>query len=164
MFELKVRISMVNALLVIHIILAVCMIALVLLQKSEGGALGMGGGSGGGMGGFMSARGTANLLTRTTGVLATLFFLTTVGLAVLYKGGANRSILDEVATEKSAVPQSSPEGVPDEVASGSLDPAQTSDKVAQGDDEAREDRSDEVPSDQVPTAKTDENPTPKGAS
>lgn len=74
------------------------MIALVLFQKSEGGALGMGGSSGGGLGGFMSARGTANLLTRATGILATLFFLTTLGLAILFKGGATqKSILEDVA-------------------------------------------------------------------
>lgn len=93
---------MINALLVLHIILAVLMIALVLLQKSEGGALGMGG-SGGNMGGLMSTRGAANLLTRTTGVLATLFFLTTLGLALLFKGGASqKSLLDAVETSPKA--------------------------------------------------------------
>lgn len=120
---------MINALLVIHIILAICMIGLVLIQKSEGGALGMGGGSGGGgMGGFMSARGTANLLTRTTAVLATLFFMTTLGLAVLYKGGSQKSILDGVeaskttgapAKEKNEVP-----GVNEKAVAGSPDPAE----------------------------------------
>jgi preprotein translocase subunit SecG len=81
------------------------MIVLVLFQKSEGGALGMGGAGGGGrgIGGFMSARGTANLLTRTTGVLATLFFLTTIGLAVAFKGGVDqKSILEDVAPVQSA--------------------------------------------------------------
>jgi preprotein translocase subunit SecG len=52
------------------------MIATVLLQKSEGGGLGMGGGAG-----FMSSRGTANLLTRTTAVLAVGFFLTSLFLS-----------------------------------------------------------------------------------
>lgn len=58
------------------------MIALVLLQRSEGGALGMGGGGGGG-GGMMSGRGVGNLLTRTTGILAVAFFATSIGLTVL---------------------------------------------------------------------------------
>jgi preprotein translocase subunit SecG len=54
------------------------MIATVLLQKSEGGGLGMGGGAG-----FMSSRGTANLLTRTTAVLAVGFFITSLLLSWL---------------------------------------------------------------------------------
>ncbi len=66
--------------LVIHLMLAVALIGVIMLQKSEGGALGMGGG---GMSGFMSGRSTANLLTRTTAALAALFFLTSIGLAVL---------------------------------------------------------------------------------
>ena len=69
-----------NVALVIHLLLAIAMIAVVLLQKSEGGGLGIGGGGGGGggaggMGGFLSGRGSANLLTRTTAVLAGLFML-----------------------------------------------------------------------------------------
>jgi preprotein translocase subunit SecG len=55
--------------IVIHLMVVVCLIATVLLQKSEGGGLGVGGGAG-----FMSSRGTANLLTRTTAVLAVCFF------------------------------------------------------------------------------------------
>ena len=55
--------------IIIHLMVVVCLIATVLLQKSEGGGLGVGGGAG-----FMSSRGTANLLTRTTAVLAVCFF------------------------------------------------------------------------------------------
>jgi len=62
--------------IVIHLMIVVVMIGTVLLQKSEGGGLGMGGGAG-----FMSTRGTANLLTRTTAVLAFLFFVTSVFLS-----------------------------------------------------------------------------------
>jgi len=69
-----------TVLLVIHLMLAIALIGTVLLQKSEGGALGMGGG---GMSGFMTGRSTANLLTRTTAVIAGLFFLTSVLLVVL---------------------------------------------------------------------------------
>lgn len=83
-----------TALLIFHIVLAVIMIGLVLIQKSEGGALGMGGSGGG----FMSTRGSANLLTRTTAVLATLFFASTLGLALVFKGSqAPKSLLDTPA-------------------------------------------------------------------
>ena len=62
--------------IVIHLMIVAAMIATVLLQKSEGGGHGMGGGAG-----FMSSRGTANLLTRTTAVLAVGFFLTSLFLS-----------------------------------------------------------------------------------
>lgn len=61
---------------VIHLMIVVVLIGAVLLQKSEGGGLGMGGGAG-----FMSSRGTANLLTRTTAVLAVGFFATSLLLS-----------------------------------------------------------------------------------
>ena len=64
-----------SVIIVIHLMIVAALIATVLLQKSEGGGLGMGGGAG-----FMSSRGTANLLTRTTAVLAFLFFATSMGL------------------------------------------------------------------------------------
>ena len=61
--------------IVVHLMIVATLIATVLLQKSEGGGLGVGGGAG-----FMSSRGTANLLTRTTAVLAVGFFLTSLFL------------------------------------------------------------------------------------
>jgi preprotein translocase subunit SecG len=74
---------MVAALLVIHVLIALALIGTVLLQRSEGGALGsLGGGAGGGMTGFMTARGSANLLTRATAILAALFFATSVFLTM----------------------------------------------------------------------------------
>ena len=69
---------MATILLVVYITAAISMIVLILLQRSEGGALGMGGG-----GGFVSGRGAANFMTRTTAVLATIFFLAAIGLGVL---------------------------------------------------------------------------------
>src|SRR3977135_2750339 len=69
--------------IVIHLMIVAVLIGAVLLQKSEGGGLGMGGGAG-----FMSSRGTANLLTRTTAILAGLFFLTSMALAGI--AGADR--------------------------------------------------------------------------
>ena len=59
--------------IVVHLMIVVVLIGTVLLQKSEGGGLGMGGGAG-----FMSSRGTANLLTRTTAILAAGFFATSL--------------------------------------------------------------------------------------
>ena len=64
--------------IVIHLMIVAVLIGSVLLQKSEGGGLGMGGGAG-----FMSSRGTANLLTRTTAVLAVGFFITSLFLSWL---------------------------------------------------------------------------------
>jgi preprotein translocase subunit SecG len=77
------------------LILAIALVGVVLLQRSEGGALGMGGGGGGGMGGFMTGRSTANLLTRTTAVLAALFIVTSLVLAKLSgTAGPPPSLLD----------------------------------------------------------------------
>ena len=87
-------------LIVIHVMVAVAMIGVILLQRSEGGGLGIGGsGGGGGMGGLMSGRGTHNLLTRSTAILAVCFMLTSIGLALLsINSGERRSIIDELPT------------------------------------------------------------------
>lgn len=79
-------------LLVIHLMIAVAMIILVLLQRSEGGALGIGGGGDS----MMSSRGLGNALTRSTAILAGLFFLTSIGLTVLGAIDRQGSVLDEV--------------------------------------------------------------------
>jgi preprotein translocase subunit SecG len=80
-------------LLIIHLFVTIAMIGVVLIQRSEGGGLGIG--SSQGMGSFMSGRGTANLLTRATAVLATIFMALSLLLAVLnHRTGAGRSILD----------------------------------------------------------------------
>src|SRR5882672_6669623 len=85
---------MIVLLFVIHVAIAMALIGVILLQKSEGGALGMGGG---GMSGFMTGRSTSNLLTRTTAFLAIAFFATSVLLVVLSNrtGGAPRSLIDQ---------------------------------------------------------------------
>jgi preprotein translocase subunit SecG len=69
---------------VLHLFVTLAMIGVVLIQRSEGGGLGIG--TSQGMGAFMSGRGTANLLTRTTAILATLFFGISLSLALLNKG------------------------------------------------------------------------------
>src|SRR6201999_759701 len=78
-----------------ELVIAVALIIFVLLQRSEGGALGIGSGSGGGFGGLFSPRGAPDTLTRTTAILAALFFLTCLGLNLLALHGRNeQSILD----------------------------------------------------------------------
>ncbi|HEY5083682.1 MAG TPA: preprotein translocase subunit SecG [Rhizomicrobium sp.] len=84
-----------------ELVIAVALIIFVLLQRSEGGALGMGGGGGGGFGGLFSPRGAADTLTRTTAILAALFFLTCLGLNLLALHGRNeQSILDAPVTSQ----------------------------------------------------------------
>ena len=92
---------MFTVIIVIHLFLAVALIGVVLLQKSEGGALGMGGG--GGMSGFMTGRSTANLLTRTTAALVTAFFATSIALAIIAAHQrAPTSVVDQPAGAPSA--------------------------------------------------------------
>ena len=89
--------------LTIHILIALGLVITVLLQRSEGGGLGIGGGGGGGGGSFMTARGTANLLTRLTTILAVGFFTTTVTLAIMAGAGKEPvSIVDDVIKEAPA--------------------------------------------------------------
>ena len=89
-------------LLAIHILVAISLVGVVLLQKSEGGALGMGGG---GMSGFMTGRSTANLLTRATAILAAAFMTTSVLLVVMHnRERAPRSILEQSVPAAPAAP------------------------------------------------------------
>ena len=110
-----------TVLLVIHLMLAIALIGTVLLQKSEGGALGMGGG---GMSGFMTGRSTANLLTRTTAIIAALFFLTSVLLVVLatHRGEGTLSI-PASAPPAAPGPTAPPASAPTAPAPGSAQPA-----------------------------------------
>jgi preprotein translocase subunit SecG len=100
---------------VLHVMIAVALIGIVLIQKSEGGGLGIGGG-GGGMSGFMTGRGQANLLTRTTAILVACLMLTSISLAVLHgralQGGG--SLLDKMQTldSKPVVPPAPPPAAP----------------------------------------------------
>jgi preprotein translocase subunit SecG len=85
------RIVMQTVVILIHLMIVLGMIGLVLLQKSEGGGLGMGGGGGG----FLSSRGTSNVLSRTTAILAAIFFATSLLLSILASVDRKpRSILD----------------------------------------------------------------------
>ncbi|MCB1492100.1 MAG: preprotein translocase subunit SecG [Rhodobiaceae bacterium] len=87
-----------TVLIVIHLLIVIALVGAILLQRSEGGGLGIGGGSGGGMGGFMTGRGAANVLTRTTAILAIGFFVTSIILTMLARGtGTPTSIIDNAA-------------------------------------------------------------------
>ncbi|MDC0456707.1 preprotein translocase subunit SecG [Alphaproteobacteria bacterium] len=83
---------MITLILTLHIILAFGIICAVLLQKSEGGGLGIGGSGGG----FMTARGTANFMTKLTAILGACFFLTSILLALLSTSNNTSSIVKEV--------------------------------------------------------------------
>ena len=95
-----------TVLLIIHLFVTLALIGVVLIQRSEGGGLGIG--TSQGMGSFMSGRGTANLLTRATAILATAFMALSLSLALLNRGtmGTSRSILD--TTPGPALPAAPP--------------------------------------------------------
>jgi preprotein translocase subunit SecG len=117
---------MVTVLLIIHLFVTLALIGVVLIQRSEGGGLGIG--SSQGMGAFMSGRGTANLLTRTTAILATIFMLLSLSLALLNRGtaGVGRSILDTGQTPSTPPVSSGPApGAPPSPAHGTAPAAPT---------------------------------------
>ncbi|MBN9279037.1 MAG: preprotein translocase subunit SecG [Hyphomicrobium sp.] len=102
---------MATVLLVIHLMIAAALCAVVLLQRSEGGALGIG--SSGGAGGFVSGRGTANMLTRVTAGLAAAFFVTSITLTLLAQQSRRAtSPLDRPAATAPAVPGKAAPGAP----------------------------------------------------
>ena len=85
-----------TSLLIIHAILAVILIIVVLVQRAEGGALGIGGGSDG-----MSPRGSADILTRTTAIIAVLFVITSISLTVLSLKSSERALdFEDISTEQ----------------------------------------------------------------
>ena len=94
---------MTTVILVIHVLIAIAMVAVVLVQRSDGGALG--GLGGGAFGGVMSGRQSANLLTRTTAVLAAAFMTTSMVLAIFASGTSGpRSIADDILLAPGADP------------------------------------------------------------
>ena len=99
-------------LVVAELIIAIALIGFVLLQRSEGGALGMGGG--GGMGGLFTARGAADTLTRATSILAFLFFAVCIVLNIMALHGRDQtSILDSApSTNIPAKPAPAPAPLP----------------------------------------------------
>ena len=93
---------MTTIILVVHLLIALGLIGVILLQRSEGGALGIGGGGGGGGGGMFSSRGAANLLTRLTAGLALCFFVTSMTLTIMARGTSQPgSVFDGIQSEQS---------------------------------------------------------------
>ncbi len=121
-----------TVLLVAYLLIVVAMIAVILIQRSEGGGLGMGGGTNG----FMTARGSANVLTRTTAILAALFFVLAIALTVIKSvEPGSTAILDNAAltqTTEPAADATAPDNVLDalnqvqEQRSGESSPADSS--------------------------------------
>ena len=87
---------MIAILTVFHILITLAMVGVILIQRSEGGGLGIGGG--GGMGGLMSGRGTANILTRATTILGVLFMVTSLALTLIAQGRGVRSFMAPTGT------------------------------------------------------------------
>jgi len=102
------HLSMFQFLLVVHAIVAFVLVVVILMQRSEGGGLGMGGSPSG----LMSARGAADFLTRATTILATLFVLLSIGLAIYAAAGHSTKIDANVAAKppvgSAPVPQQAP--------------------------------------------------------
>src|SRR5580698_4432396 len=93
-----------SVMITIQLLVSIALVGCVLLQRSEGGALGMGGG-GSGLGGLFSPRGAADTLTRTTSILAALFFLTCLGLNLLALHGRDeKSFLETGPAPAPAAP------------------------------------------------------------
>lgn len=82
--------------LVIHLLLAIALIGVILLQRSEGGGLGMSSSSSSNLGGMFSARGAANFLTRTTAILAASFMTTSLLLAIISSGVHKEKLIDKI--------------------------------------------------------------------
>ena len=102
-----------TTLIIIQLILAVLLVVLVLLQGSDNEGLGLGGG--GGVGGMMSARGSANLLSRLTAITATLFMVMSVVLTITASVGSDKNILEslpEISTSEEPLTPEEP-SIPD---------------------------------------------------
>lgn len=94
-----------QVLLVIHVIIAIALVGMVLIQRSETDGFGLGSGSGSNL---LSGRSTANLLTRTTAILATLFIVNSLALSIMASNRSSTSIVDAIEREQSkeaAAPQ-----------------------------------------------------------
>ena len=103
--------------IVVHLMLVLAMIGVIMLQKSEGGGLGIGGG-----GGFMSSRGTANVLTRATAILAAGFFVTSLVLSII--AGHDRKPATVVPGSPPASPQQQAPAAPANQGGGVLNQLQ----------------------------------------
>lgn len=104
---------MTEIILVVHLLIALGLIGTVLMQRSEGGALGIGGGGGGAGGGMFTARGAGNALTRTTALLALGFFITSLSLTVLAtRSSTPTSVFDNVGGSQTSGDKKAPVKLP----------------------------------------------------
>ncbi len=88
-----------SLILILHLAVAIILVGVILLQRSEGGALGIGGGgSGGGLSGFLKGRGQASGLVKITILLGTIFFITSMSLTIINSYN-NQSVIDRVTSE-----------------------------------------------------------------
>ena len=110
-----------TVIIVIHLMVVIALVGVILVQKSEGGGLGIGGGSG-----FMTARGAANVLTRTTAILAAIFFATSLGLSLIARYGSQpMDILDQAPQQtqgKPGAPTTGGKGILDQLGGKSSQP------------------------------------------
>lgn len=108
-----------NVLIVIHLLIVLALVGVVLIQRSEGGGLGIGGGSG-----FMSARGAANALTRTTAILGAGFFATSLLLGILAMNSERPTdILNRIpAGSSQTAPAGGGNGILDQLGGGTTTP------------------------------------------
>jgi preprotein translocase subunit SecG len=143
-----------TVLIVIHLMIVFALVGIVLIQRSEGGGLGIGGGSG-----FMSARGTANALTRTTAILATLFFVMSLSLGILARYQAKPTdILDRIPQTTSG------KGVLDSLGGAKTPPAEDKNAVPAAGDTSDAAPAAETPAATAPAAATDAKPADGAAS
>ena len=110
--------------IVVHLMLVLAMICVVMLQKSEGGGLGIGS-----SGGFMTSRGTANVLTRATAILAAGFFLTSLALSIIASHG--RAPTTVIPASQSGAPSAPAPGAPPGNQGGVLNQLQGGPQVPQ---------------------------------
>lgn len=116
-----------NVVLIIHLLLALGLIGVVLLQRSEGGGLGMGGG-----GGAMTGRAAATALSKVTWFLAAAFITTSITLTILAaQKSAGTSVLDRLGPAEQSAPESDTPSVPSVPAGGDLLPPAQGDNAPQ---------------------------------
>jgi preprotein translocase subunit SecG len=151
-----------TVLIVIHLMIVLALVGVVLIQRSEGGGLGIGGGSG-----FMSARGTANALTRTTAILAGLFFVTSLALGILARyesrptdildripqsqQGQGQGILDQLGPAPTQAPAPAGNGVPSDTGAAAPAPAAPASGAAPATEAAPQPAAPNAPVNGVPT-------------
>ncbi|WP_011580973.1 MULTISPECIES: preprotein translocase subunit SecG [Chelativorans] len=107
-----------QVILVIHLLIVIALVGVVLMQRSEGGGLGIGGGSG-----FMTARGAANVLTRTTAILAAAFFITSLALSLHARYGERPTDIFDRLPQDQTQPQGAGGGILDQLGGGTTAPA-----------------------------------------